>query len=83
MFEKYVQKLSTKTQRGQKGIGPKNAIFKNHIINSNSILRSHIYGVLHRISLAIFLKLKIQFEMARFEPQPSEYQSNRLTTELS
>ena len=43
MFEKYVQKLSTKTQRGQKGIGPKNAIFKNHIINSNSILRSHIY----------------------------------------
>ena len=27
------------------------------------------YGVLHRISPATFLQLKIQLEMARFEPQ--------------
>ena len=27
------------------------------------------YGVLHRISLATFLQLKIQLEIARFEPQ--------------
>ena len=41
------------------------------------------YGVLHRLSPATFLQLKIQLEMHDLNPRPSKYQSNGLPTELS
>ena len=71
-----------------------NPVFRWLLFVSNIQIWSYaaiFYGGLHRISPITFLQLKIQFflqlkiqlEMARFEPGPSEYHSNALPTELS